>query len=344
MSGYVGNDGSQLAGGLNPSGAVKALSVDASGNLNVNASVSSGPTNITQVSSANVGPTNGLPVSGNNSGALAVIAVDSSGRLILVPNTAFNMAQIAGIAPGLDNTNELRVSAYGKNAAAGDTPLLVDSSGRPLVSVAQINGQAPTLDNTSILATSMRGKGTVAGDTALWLESTGALAGGVVTQDIIRRATIAGYAYSATTGKLTAPGAATLGFQLFNPASGTKNILIYSLIIANVGGGLHQFFKTAANVNSITGWTDVACSITNNGANATASTATSSYSNTNVTGGLLGTAREVPSQGANNSVEVLTNGECIWLPAGAAAIAGIALYFNASGTNAWGITCEYLEF
>src|SRR5579859_913898 len=107
MSGFTGNDGSALAGGLNPSGAVKALSVDASGNLNVNASVSSGPTNITQINSAAVSATNGLPVSGNNSGALAVIAVDSSGRLVLVPNTAFNLAQIAGVAPGLDNTNEL---------------------------------------------------------------------------------------------------------------------------------------------------------------------------------------------------------------------------------------------
>jgi len=36
MSGFTGNDGSELVGGLNPSGQVKALSVDASGNLNAN--------------------------------------------------------------------------------------------------------------------------------------------------------------------------------------------------------------------------------------------------------------------------------------------------------------------
>ncbi len=300
MSGFTGNDGSALAGGLNPSGAVKALSVDASGNLNVNASVSAGPTNITQINSAAAGATNGLPVSGNNSGSLVVIGVDSSGRLILVPNTAFNVAQIGGVTPQMDNTHELGVSLYGK--------------------------------------------GTNPGDTALLLESVGALAGGVVTQDMMKRATIAGYAYSATTGKLSAPGAATLGFQVFSPANNTKNILIYSLIIANVGTGLHQLMKTAANVNTITGWTDVAGTISNNGANATASTATCSYSNTNVTGGLLGTAREIPGNGANVPVECFTNGECIWLPAGAASIAGIALYLNANGANAWGITCEYLEF
>lgn len=33
MSGFVGNDGSQLAGGLNPSGAVQALKVDSAGSL-----------------------------------------------------------------------------------------------------------------------------------------------------------------------------------------------------------------------------------------------------------------------------------------------------------------------
>jgi hypothetical protein len=268
--GFTGNDGSALAGGLNPSGVVKALSVDASGNLNVNASVSSGPTNITQISSANVGATNGLPVSGNNSGSLVVIGVDGSGRLILVPNTAFNVGQWNGSAPGAGNP--------------------------------------------------------------------------VITEDQIRAYTIAGNAYSATTGKLVAPGSATLGFQLFNPANNTKNILIYSLIIANVGAGLHQMYKTSANVNTITGWSDVAATITNNGANAAASTAVASYSNVNVTGGLLGTARELTGNSANAPVEVLTNGECIWLPAGVGAIAGIAVYFNATGANAWGITCEYLEF
>lgn len=199
--------------------------------------------------------------------------------------------------------------------------LAIDASGRlTVVNLAQLAGTVPLL------------------------ETQAGIVGGVVTEDLIRRMTLAGNAYSATTGKLTAPAAATLGFQLFNPASGTKNLLIYRLIISNVGGGLHQVFKTAANVNTIAGWTDVAATITNNGASATASTATASYSNVALTGGLLGTAHAAPAGPANTSVDVLQNGACIWLPAGAGAIAGIAVYFNAAGANAWSVTAEYLEF
>ncbi len=237
-----------------------------------------------------------------DSGGTNKLAIDSSGRLTLIPNSSVNLAQYAGVAP--------------------------------------------TLDNTSIPAFSMRGKGTVAGDTPLMLELTGALAGGVVPQDMIRRATIAGYAYSACTGKLTAPGAGTFGFQLLAPASNTKNILIYSLVVIQSAAGIHQMMKTAINVNTITGWAtnDVAATITNNGASATASTATASYSNANVTGTLLGNAREVTGNAGNTPQEILTNGECIWLPAGAGAISGFALYLSDSGANPWGVTCEYLEF
>lgn len=43
---------------------------------------------------------------------------------------------IGGVVPGLDNTNEIKASIYGKNAAAGDTPVLVDASGNVMVSLA----------------------------------------------------------------------------------------------------------------------------------------------------------------------------------------------------------------
>ncbi|HLX58759.1 MAG TPA: hypothetical protein VKR83_17200, partial [Ktedonobacteraceae bacterium] len=105
MSGYVGNDGSALAGGLNSSNQVQGLSIDNTGKLNVNASVSSGPTNITQVNGVAVGATNGLPVAGNNGGALVVLDVDSSGRLIIAPD------QLVQIASG---ANVLAVDASGR--------------------------------------------------------------------------------------------------------------------------------------------------------------------------------------------------------------------------------------
>src|SRR5579872_2360127 len=70
MSGFTGNDGSELAGGLTPGGAIKALSVDNAGNLNVNASVSSGPTNITQVLGAALSASNPLFVAQSQNGAV----------------------------------------------------------------------------------------------------------------------------------------------------------------------------------------------------------------------------------------------------------------------------------
>lgn len=277
MTGFTGNDGSGLVGGLNPSGVVKALSVDASGNLNVNASVSSGPTNITQVSSTNVGATNGLPVSGNNGGSLVVIGVDSSGRLILVPNTAFNLAQIGG-------------------------------------------------QNTLV-------------------ETLGAMAGAMITEDVIRNFTLAGKAFSATTTKNLAPGAVTLGFQLFNPANSGKTLLIYSLLILSAAAGIHDIRMTTADVSSIAGWSgnNVAVTPVNNKGGGAASVATCGYSNTSITGGLLGSSRETTACTANSPVETLTNGECILLPS-SASINGLAVYFNATGSNNWAITAEYLEF
>ena len=70
MSGFLGSDGSALAGGLNPSGVAQGLSVDATGKLNVNASVSSGPTNITQINGATLSASNPLFVAQSQNGAV----------------------------------------------------------------------------------------------------------------------------------------------------------------------------------------------------------------------------------------------------------------------------------
>ena len=116
MSGFTGNDGSELAGGLNPSGQVKALSVDASGNLNVNASVSSGPTNITQL--------NGHTISDASSDGAALTST------LLTALGAYNGATIDRL---IHDLKRLSVSMYGKNAAAGDTPILLDAAGQMTV-------------------------------------------------------------------------------------------------------------------------------------------------------------------------------------------------------------------
>lgn len=102
------------------------LDVDASGRLYVN--INSLPA--LAAGSALIG---GVEIF--DSGGANKLAIDASGRLTLVPNSSVNVAQIGGATPQVDNTHELGVSLYGKNAAAGDTPLLVDASGRVLVGV-----------------------------------------------------------------------------------------------------------------------------------------------------------------------------------------------------------------
>lgn len=72
------------------------------------------------------------------------ISADATG--VGQTNAPVNVAQITGVAPGLDNTNELRVSLYGKNAAPGDTPLNIDGSGRVILSSSSNLGSLNTLN------------------------------------------------------------------------------------------------------------------------------------------------------------------------------------------------------
>jgi hypothetical protein len=175
--------------------------------------------------------------------------------------------------------------------------------------------------------------------------SPNAVANPFITEDQIRAYTMAGQAFSATTTKIQAPGAVTLGFQLFNPANSGKNILIYSLLILSAAAGIHDIRMTTADVSSIAGWSgnNVAITPINNKGSGAASAATCGYSNTSITGALVGSSRETTACTANSPIETLTNGECILLPS-SASINGLAVYFNATGSNNWAITAEYLEF
>jgi hypothetical protein len=134
-----------------------------------------------------------------DTGGANQLAIDGSGRLTLVPNSSVNVAQIAGVAPGLDNTNEQRVSVYGKNAAAGDTPFLVDASGRLQDNIVQWGGTAPGINNP------------------------------VITEDQVRFWINNGQGYTATTTKLTAGGAITGGLSVFNPNASGKTLLILAI-------------------------------------------------------------------------------------------------------------------
>lgn len=169
--------------------------------------------------------------------------------------------------------------------------------------------------------------------------------GRFITEDQIRAYTLSGNAYSVTTGKLSAPsGGNTLGWQLFNPANSGKTLLIYSLILIYNSAALHDIRMTTADVSGvITNWTNVAVTPVNNKGGGAASVATSGYSNSGLSGGLSGSSRETTGTQNSGPVEILTNGECIVLPA-TNSINGVAIYVTSGGANSWAVTAEYLEF
>ena len=120
-------------------------------------------------------------------GDLRSVLVDSSGRPIV------NVAQIASVAPQMDDTDKLAVSNYGKNAAAGDIALNANSSGDQEIDLVKIKGvSAPQLDDTDKIAVSLYGKDSAAGDTPLNANPSGDL-----ELDIVR---VKGIALSTTDG------------------------------------------------------------------------------------------------------------------------------------------------
>ena len=303
MSGYIGNDGSALAGGLNPSGVVQGLSVDSGGKLNVNAT--SGPTNITQVSGSNVGATNGLPVSGNNGGSLVVIGVDASGRLILVPNTAFNMSQIGGYSPRVDNGN-LGSSLYGKNASAGDTSIAVDSSGR-LQTASYIGGAA--VGNTNPYP----------------------------TYDQVDALIAAGQGYVAV-AKISTTNASNAGLAIFNPASSGKNALIYRATQVLNGGNV----TTELRNNTADFALGTSVTPANLKAGGAAGVVTSSSAASGATGG-VGTLLGGLQSGSNVSLELLQINARILLPSGTQAY-GFELLANPSVSNTLYLAIYWVEY
>ena len=149
-------------------------------------------------------------------------------------------------------------------------------------------------------------------------------------------------AFSATTGKLTSPATGIQPFQLFNPASSGKSLLVYSIVISYNSANMHTLNITAADVSTLTGWTNANFTIVNNKAGGAASVATANYSSTAATGN-IGTLRETTGTANNTPIEVLTNGECILLPSGVT-ITGIALYMSTGAAMNIGVTIQWLEY
>jgi hypothetical protein len=301
------------------------------------------------------------------------LAIDASGRLTIIPNTAINVAQIAGVAPGLDNTNELRVSNYGKNAAAGDTPILLDSAGRgqnqiidsggtnklaidasgrltlipnSSINVAQIAGVAPGLDNTNELRVSNYGKNAAAGDTPILLDSSGRMQdnivqwGGVapsvsnpvIIEDQLRAWIIAAQGFTATTGFSTAV-ASTVGASLFNPNASGKTLYVYSLRVG-MNGSLRYTVQVGITADPALASSAV---VTNNKNGGGSSIVSATYANATTSFATGSTADNVIVSG-NTTIEALFTGQILVVPANS----GIGVLLP-SASDLWCVNFKWIE-
>ena len=208
------------------------------------------------------------------------------------------------------------------------------SNANPLFSASIMSLYDPTSDYTDVAAQSM----------PAMLDSTDNIRySALVTADQVRAMTMNKQAFSVSTGKIASSAVGVVGWQLFNNAT-AKNALLISLLLIFNSSNQHLVNLTAANANTITGWSgnDVVLTPVNNSAGGGTSLMTSSYTNANITGSLIGSTREVTGTQNNVPVEILTNGECILLPAGAAS--GVAIFVSSGAANPWSVTATYLEF
>lgn len=238
------------------------------------------------------------------------LAVDAGGRIISV------IQSVAGTALAADQTNsELRVSTYGKNSAAGDTPFLLNSDGSLQTDLRKIGGTAIGLTN------------------ALTVEQMVSLA--------IRN----GQGFSATTGRqVTATNAnLTMGMGLWNAANSGKSILLYSIRAGQQASGTSQQLNlTTANPTMGSALT----SYNLNTGSATASVTTLSYPGASATASvsIIGNNIHQLFFASNVDNEFLGNGQILLLPAGATGY-GVAVYTQvATAGNAYAVTMKWIEF
>lgn len=107
------------------------------------------------------GQFSGLTPQATLSTSNAWAACAASFRAVMLPvEGQFNLAQIGGVAPGLDQTNELRVSLYGTNSTPGDTAIGV-TSGNLLKTQAQAANSGGNITNANPMQTNLYPGGAV---------------------------------------------------------------------------------------------------------------------------------------------------------------------------------------
>lgn len=208
----------------------------------------------------------------------------------------------SGTALVADQSNtELRTSVYGKNSAAGDTPIATDSSGRVLTAN-YISGSAVSTSNPYPSADQIR----------LWI--------------------INGQGFSCQTGKQTAGSAISTGFGIFNPNASGKTLIVYSikLLVGNTS------FNPITYVTTDPAFGSSMTIVNRKAGSGTASVASVSFSNTTQT---PGTANDMISGASNTNLQLLQNGDVLYIPPSN----GVNVYPNLSGANSWSVSAQWCE-
>lgn len=213
-----------------------------------------------------------------------------------------------GTTLGFDNTNELKASLYGKNSAAGDTAMQLNSDGSQYMDLRRAAGTALAISNPVMIETNI--------------------------QNAIRN----GQGYAATTGSLTSTSGNAFPLSIFNPSGSGKNILIFSLKVSATGGQftLDTRAKTTDPAFS-TALTPVNLKI-----GGSASVLTSSVTTVNSNQTISGTQIEYDMVLGNTSYELLTNGDVILLPNGSAE--GLTLYLVTGASGNYVLNAKWIEF
>lgn len=266
-----------------------------------------------------------------------------------------------------DNTNELKTSLYGKNAAAGDTPLGLDVSGRITSLLQVVGGTALVADQSNTeLRVSNYIKTSTAGDTPLTtgqenmanslpvaiasnqsnvpfnlaqvLGATLAPANPNITEDNIHNwvRTGNGFIYANPSSVTATNNALTVcGLSIFNPSS-AKNILIFSIQIAcNSGAAVGgQLRLVTTDPSGGTGFTGVPTSANlKTGGGTTIASLSSSASGITASPSAPGNLIGIHGMIGSGPNELLTNGATILLPSGVANGLVVMIYVNTAGNS-----------
>lgn len=296
-----------------PTNSAYQMKVNADGSINVDADITA---SIDPAANQRVNAQSGDFVAGSVADLTTLLALaGTSGDANTINSFMGRFTKIRDLLNGfgLDNTNEQKVSLYGKGSgAAGDTALLLDSAGRLNVnqniagSVLSATNAEPNISN-------------------------------------LQQLLLNGQAFTASTGVIT-PGA-NAAAQLYVPNTGAKNILIYSLqLMYTNAANPHQVqLITATDANITTGTGHTAPTPQNNALAATAATAVFTYCTAIANAGVAtGNPIAGPNVALNATVETFTNGRWQLIPPATAG--GIGIYMKTTAAGSFSITISWVEF